>query len=46
MRVECENCGHVFDATDCSPYWDGDIVSIDCPSCGASLNICMLEVVD
>ncbi len=41
--VECENCGCIFDPTDCVLYWDGDLPSIDCPNCGASLNVCMLH---
>jgi len=39
--VECKNCGCVFDPTDCVLYWDGDLPSIDCPNCGASLNVCL-----
>lgn len=44
MKIQCENCGHVYETSEQEPYFiSDDSVGVDCPECGAWTNVAFFE---
>lgn len=44
MKIQCENCGHVYETNKQEPYFISEnSIGIDCPKCGAYTNAAFFE---
>ena len=40
MKIQCENCGHIYNPHEQEPVWiSDDSVGVDCPACGSYTNV-------